>query len=641
MIDVYAIGTTLKLTDLITPQLLHLSREFAKVDALALQVNKRLKAMGSEVVGVRNLASAAKLLDGNLKSVTGEALNVERNLRSIRGAIPAGSLGIERELAEANRQVNILGRQLSALRSAGHNFPGGGGGGGGGRPPLPPLPPPPNPGGGRRRGHVHGGNMHVGPGGFGIGGVGMGIGTDLLIPLAAAGAATYVGHAFYDSAKEYQDSFMRFKALNLGQQVNDEANKFVRATHAFGVSQSELMKSMSESVGLFGSFEEASKFTPALVTLGKANSAIFGGKLGEMDDEGLKNLLKFIDRRGGFKDEKTFQSNLDLAERLVTGSGGFLKFQDLGHFSQMGGVAFRGLSDEGLMHMEGLMIEQGGSKAATALMSMYQNLVAGRTPKKTMGMLQDLGLAQLEMQTHGAVGGKPLKSLVMTGIKESSLLQSDPAKWMNDVLLPALAAKGITSQDQVLKAVNDVLSNRTASNQGSIMTTQQFQLLRDFKLAKGAMGASDVVNMYKDSASGAEKDFAAAWADFKKTFGETMLPAITSMLRAGTSILRTITNADANMKDEQSYVNEGHGVWDRMKRMWNWHPGMEDGNSHAASSLPPSKDGSTDGGAGDVYLDGNKVGKHVARTLSSQLGSGFYTGSIDNSVSLPMAGLKN
>lgn len=78
-----------------------------------------------------------------------------------------------------------------------------------------------------------------------------------------------------------------------------------------------------------------------------------------------------------------------------------------------------------------------------------------------------------------------------------------------------------------------------------------------------------------------------------------------------------------------------------MKRMWNWHPGMGDGNSHAASSLPPSKDGSTDGGAGDVYLDGNKVGKHVARTLSSQLGSGFYTGSIDNSVSLPMAGLKN
>jgi hypothetical protein len=212
----------------------------------------------------------------------------------------------------------------------------------------------------------------------------------------------------------------------------------------------------------------------------------------------------------------------------------------------MGGTAFRGLSDEGLLHMEGLMIEQGGSKAGTAMMSIYQNLIAGRTPKKTMGMLQDLGLAQLEMQTHGAVGGKPMKSLVMTGIKESAMLQADPAKWMTDVLLPALAKKGVTKDADVLKAVNDVLSNRNASNQGSIMTTQDFQVMRDYRLAKGAMGADQVISMYKPSASGAEADFEAAWTDFKKQFGQTMLPAITNMLQTGASILRTIAAASAS-----------------------------------------------------------------------------------------------
>lgn len=333
---------------------------------------------------------------------------------------------------------------------------------------------------------------------------------------------------------------MRFKSLNLGDKVNDEADKFVKATKVYGVSQTELMKALGESVGLFGNFEEARKFTPDLLTLGKANSAIFGDKLGQLDEEGLKSLLKFIDRRGGFKDEASFKRNLDLAEKMVTGSSGFLKFQDLAGFSQNAGTAFRSLSDEGLLHMEGLLIEQGGQKAGTALMSLYQNLVAGRTPKKTMGLLQDLGLAQLEMQTHGAVGGKPLKSLVMKDIKGRDLLQSDPAKWMTDVLLPALASKGITKEGDVLKAVNDVLSNRTASNQGSLMTTQTLQILRDQKIATGAMGADKVTKMFNGSASGAEADFDAAWADFKKQFGTTMLPQITNMLNAGADLLRQL-----------------------------------------------------------------------------------------------------
>ncbi|MFM0630776.1 hypothetical protein [Paraburkholderia xenovorans] len=634
MIDVYAIGTTLKLNDLVTPHLMKLSAEFAKIDAMSLQVNKRLQKMGAEVVGVRNLGSAAAKLELSLKGVRSESLLTEKALHGIKGALPSGSLGIEKELIAANAQAAALERRLAAMRGLGHGgglppLPGGGGGGGGR--------------GGGGRGHIHGGNLHVGSHGFGIGGVGMGLASDMLVPLAAATAAVYVGHQFYEGAKDYQNEFNRFKALNLGDKVNAEADKFVTSTHTFGVAQKELMKSMAESVGLFGSFDEAAKFTPALVELGKANSSIFGEKNGKLDDEGLKNLLKFIDRRGGFKDEATFNRNLNLAEKLVTGSGGFLKFNDLGQFSQHGGVAFRGLSDEGLLHMEGLMIEQGGSKAATALMSTYQNLVAGRTPKKTMGLLQDLGLARLEMQTHGAVGGKPLKSLVMTDISESALLQSDPAKWMNDVLLPALAKKGITSQDQVLKAVNDVLSNRNASNQGSIMTTQQFQLMRDYKLAKGAMGANDVINLYKNSASGAEDDFASAWADFKKQFGQTMLPAITGMLKTGASILREInaiasspmTVAQAQIDQVPQADHQVVGRWGKLGDLFGWNGTT----SHAGSSVASGPGGSTGTVHTSIHLDGKKIAEAVSPFMADHLARSSNTSLLDYALHMPMPGM--
>jgi hypothetical protein len=548
MINVYEIGTTLKLNDLITPQLIKLADEFRKVDAQVLQIGKRLQKMGAEVVGIRNLAGASKNLAASMKAIKDESALAERNLFALRSALPGGGLGLESELIAANVQARTLAATLAGIR------------GGGRAPPL--IPPTPGAGGGGRRGggHIHGGNLHMGSGGVGIGGVGVGLMSDALIPLGAGMVTYYVGKQFYEGAKDYQDAFMRFKSLNLGDKTNAEADKFVKATKVYGVSQTELMKALGESVGLFGSFDEAKKFTPELLTLGKANSAVFGDKNGQLDDEGLKSLLKFIDRRGGFKDEATFKRNLDLAEKMVTGSSGFLKFKDLAGFSQNAGTAFRSLSDEGLLEMEGLLIEQGGQKAGTAWMSLYQNLVAGRTPKKTMGILQDLGLGTLQMQEHGSVGGKPLKSLVMTDIKGSALLQADPPKWMRDVLIPSLVAHGITSDAAQLKAVNDIISNRTGSNQGSLMTTQQFQLLRDFKLAKGAMGAGQVGGMFKDSASGAEADFDAAWTDFKKQFGTTMLPQITNMLKVGTDMLRSL----ASVTDSPAFkavmsVTEGAG----------------------------------------------------------------------------------
>ncbi|TCG09364.1 hypothetical protein BZM27_06070 [Paraburkholderia steynii] len=454
----------------------------------------------------------------------------------------------------------------------------------------------------------------------------MGLMSDALIPLGAGMVTYYVGKQFYEGAKDYQDAFMRFKSLNLGDQVNAEADKFVKATKVYGVSQTELMKALGESVGLFGSFDEAKKFTPDLLTLGKANSAVFGDKNGHLDDEGLKSLLKFIDRRGGFKDEATFKRNLDLAEKMVTGSSGFLKFNDLGAFSQNAGTAFRTLSDEGLLEMEGLLIEQGGQKAGTAWMSLYQNLVAGRTPKKTMGLLQDLGLGTLQMQEHGSVGGKPLKSLVMADIKESALLQSNPPKWMRDVLIPTMQAHGITSEAQQLKAVNDILSNRTASGQGSIMTTQQFQLLRDFHLARGAMGADKVSGMFKDSASGAEADFDAAWTDFKKQFGTTMLPQITSMLKTGTDLLRSLASIteSENFKSFMSFASKVNGTF-------GWLPKQFFGSANAAEpgQSPNVKTGTPQPFklSTTINLDGRKIGEAATDYILNGMGKPQSTSS--------------
>lgn len=353
------------------------------------------------------------------------------------------------------------------------------------------------------------------------------IGKQLALGGAMLAGGLAIAHMFkapIDAAKSYELAFTKFKTMNLGESINKQADHFARSANVLGVSSKDLMESLSESVGLFGSFDIAQRLVPTIASLNAANSAIFAGKVGHIDEGSTRALMKFIDRRGGTHDEETFMRNLNLAQRMVTGSGGFIKFRDLEQFSQMGGTAFRGLSDQGILNMALLLQEQGGAKAGTALMSMYQNLVAGRTPKKTMAMLQEFGLGHLAMEKHATVGGKALKSLVMRDVKNADLLQSDPATWIRTTFIPALAKKGITSEAGILKATNDLISNRTASNQASIMSTQVMQLMRDANLTKNAMDVSKTIDVFKKDPNSKFADLQAKWNSLMINLGIAVLP---------------------------------------------------------------------------------------------------------------------
>ena len=562
MIESYAVGVTLRLHDLVTPALAKIAIQFKELDFLTAGLNKNLKAMGLESAGIRKVSAATASLSNHMASA----------------GVNSGIL--EKRIAD-----------IQKLRGIGAGNNGGGGGGGGNR---------------------HGG-LHVGGNGVGLPVTSIGLG-QATVPLAVGAASVYGMSKLYGGARDYETVFQRFKALNLGDTINAEADKFARGTHSFGVSSIELMTVLSESVGLFGSFEEARKYSPKIAALSKANSAIFQGKTGELDEHGMMGLLKFIDRRGGFKDDQSFDRNVDLAEKLVTGSGGRIKFSDLDQFSQRGGTAFRGMSDEGIMGMAGLIIEQGGNASGVAMMSLYQNLIAGRATKKAIKVMEQLGLAGTAMQTHGKLGAADMKALVTTHVKDADLLQSDPRRWFNETLMPALAQHGITDQSMIIRTVNDMLSNRTASNQATIYTAQSLQLERDYKLTKGALGAKQVQALFSKTGIGAEEDFGAAWSEFKVEMGKNILPAFTAFLHGASAFIRGVND----------FANEN-------KTMFDWMSKNSGGPlatvARTASSIGTSiKDFAFGSNAnakqGDVYIDGKKAGEvltpHVTKIMSKE-----------------------
>ncbi|RKR46319.1 hypothetical protein [Paraburkholderia sp. BL17N1] len=649
--DVYSIGTTLKLHDLITPQLLKLSEGFAKIDAIALQVNKRLQKMGTEVVGVRNLSAATKALDGSLKSVNAEALNAGRALHGIKAAMPPGSLGIEKELVAANTQVNILGRQLHALRGVGHNFMGGGAGG------FPAALPGGGGGGGRHRGGLHGGNLHFGAHGVGVGGVGMGLASDMLVPLAAAGVAVYVGHKFYEAGKDYEMAFNRFKTLNLGAKVNEDADKFARGTQQFGISMTERMTMLRDMHEVMGNYEEAKAITPLFARMLAANKGVFGEEGNRFDNKTFQALGKVIEMRGGTNSESEMFKQADFAQKVLTGSAGLVTPTDLLAFMKTGGVATRLLSNKAFYEESAPMIqEMGGSRYGTALMSAHQNLAMGRGTVQAMKEAVRLGIIDSKMVEYTKIG--TLKRVLPGALKDSQLYDTSKFEYLLKVLVPAIRQAGVVgpgkklvtgdaiTDEMMVNELNTIFSQRTASNAFAQMYLQRHKIDKNVAVTEGAMGLKDLEDQYKKSPAGAEAEFTAAWTDFKTEFGRTMLPAITKMLLTGASILRAINSISSSpMTVAQAQIDQvpqsDHptvGRWGKLGDMFGWNKPTD--QSHTSTSVSGGSSSPSGNVHTSVHLDGRKIADAVSPYFAGPLGSGLHIGGIDSSLSLPMPSLK-
>jgi hypothetical protein len=525
MFEAYSVGITLRLNNLVSPQLALLARDMEKLEALSVTLKSTLRAAAGESAGLRGLASSINASAIAMERATHGAAGLNQHLAALR--------------ANAATMPPLVGHPAAGGGSRGPGVGIGGGGGGGAS-------------GGRHGGGggwgnpgLHGGNVHMGPGGVGVGSFGFGVG-GAVVPLAAAAGTVYMAHSLYEASKDYETAFIRFKTLNLGEEVNKQASSFARGSHTFGVSSKDMLETVRESVGMFGSMPNALKLSPIIAQLNAANSTLFSGKIGKIDEGTARSLMRFNDMRGLTDTPEDFMRGLNLAQRMVTGSGGSLNFQQLEQMAKRGGAAFKGLSDDGIMMLGTLAQEQGGAATGTALMSFYQNLVAGRTTKKTMAALQEAGLVKLGSVSHGTVGGKPYNTVQITGIKDEKMLRENPAQWLMTYGTEAAKAAGAKTDSEIISFMNKLVSNRTGSNMAANFTTQQMQAMRDFRLTKNAMGAEQTVDAWKKGLGGKESEFVAAWTNFKTEFGVLMLPAFSNIL----------SNAGTFMRGVSSFIND-------------------------------------------------------------------------------------
>jgi hypothetical protein len=525
MLDIYGIGITLKLHDLVSAELVKMAKQFEELDLLATGVNKSLKSLGGAALEMRALQREAGTFGTKMARANEQALLLERNLHALKaaGAMP--------------------GMGMPATPSI---VPGG-------RGPTPPglLPPSPNNGGGGRRGNhgLHGGNIHAGPGGIGIGNVGYGLPTNALLPMAAAGIGIYGIHSLYEAAKEYKMAMARFQSLNLGDAINADADHFARTTKQFGVTMTERMTILRDMHEVMGSYEEAKAVTPLFSRMLAANVGVYGEEGNRFDTKTFQALGKVIEMRGGTTSEAEMFKQADFAQRTLTGSAGLVGPSDLLAFMKTGGVATRLLSDKAFYEESAPMIqEMGGNRFGTALMSAHQNLAMGRGSLKSMKEAARIGIIDPKMIEYTSIG--TIKQVLPGALKDDELYNKSKFEWLKNDLIPAIRAKGVRGKkglvfgdaitdDMIVNELNTLFSQRTASNAFSQMYLQRNKIAKNVAVTENAMGIDQLEKLNKDSPTGTEREFLAAWKDFKAEFGANVLPTVTELLKNGAEMLRT------------------------------------------------------------------------------------------------------
>lgn len=170
-------------------------------------------------------------------------------------------------------------------------------------------------------------------------------------------------------------------------------------------------------------------------------------------------------------------------------------------------------------------------------MSAYQNIYQGRTTKRAANNLMELGLiADQSKVSHDKAG--QVSFLNPGALKGADLFKKDQFEWLEKVLLPALAQKGITSRDQVHDAIGSIFTNRNASNLFTTMYDQRDQIHKNAKLNAGADNIDQLNDKAKNTTTGKELEARAKLHDAYLNFGQSILPIYTKAIEVATSALK-------------------------------------------------------------------------------------------------------
>lgn len=360
------------------------------------------------------------------------------------------------------------------------------------------------------------------------------IGAGMTAAGAVVGAPLVMG---IKESKRYDTEKARVAALGFGDEESKKAIQYAKDMKAFGVNQVEKLGLMRDAMSVFGDEHHAEMVLPTLARMKFGNLSVFGQEKGGQNEQAFMDMLKVIETRGGLKSSDEFSKQANIIQRVISATGGKVGATEWRHFLMQAGIIGKGMSSEALFYgMEHLVQEMGGDRAGTGLGSLYQSLYQGTNKTRNVRNLEALGLIGDKSKVIHDKAGQTSK-MNPGALLGSDLFRQDPFEWMDKVLLPQLAKKGVTEKQQVLDTFGMIASNSVGTRFLAQMYLDREVMRRKRQTNANAQNIDQLVDTGKQSAGGREIDAEAKLADAKLRMGSAILPLYTAALTKASDAL--------------------------------------------------------------------------------------------------------
>ncbi|SPU95821.1 hypothetical protein [Burkholderia cenocepacia] len=339
-----------------------------------------------------------------------------------------------------------------------------------------------------------------------------------------------------DVAKQAESETLRLRA----QGASADAVTFARAQQVGGQSVVDNLALMRESLAALGGDEQRARVVmPMLANMKSANEALFGKDDAKANVDKFMAMLKVIDLRGGTKNEAAFGAEANIVQKMQTATGGKVSGDEWNSFAESGGSAARKLRTDAFYYqMQPLIEKLGGKVAGEGLAALSGSLFGGKVTAPAARQLTALGLVDPKRVLHARSGA--IRGLGPGALAGSDMLQASPLEWLEKVLLPKLAAKGITQPDEVKAALAKLFPDKAAGTLLTTMYEQREQIHDTERQSAAADGVTGMRAKAADSTAGRELAVLAQLRDLKLEIGEKITPVYNAALDVTARMLEKI-----------------------------------------------------------------------------------------------------
>jgi hypothetical protein len=382
---------------------------------------------------------------------------------------------------------------------------------------------------------------------------------------AASGSRAVLGLARRSAQQgaEYQGETQHLR--NVGRTPQDmheiEAKAAEVARNVPTSTFAENVKAINETIGAFGDLHHALDNLEAFQKIASVVKSIAGDKLHMDGGQMAYYMARFGEMRGTVQDPARFRAETNALGQAMYFMRGNFNPMELYHFGRRAGSGtLRNYDDDFVSRILPSIITEVGGDTAGVQARAFRDLIQGRVRDRTqVKAWMDLGLVDPKKVRAGK-GGEPI-SWQADAVKGWEMAAKNPFRWMQEISLPAMKAKGVDVTDplQMTKYFGEMARNSSGNNFMTMIgdALQVARLMKDSALMNQVHPIDQIYadNLTKNPAVALEA-VTAQFNNLLQAASSPMMPVAAEGLARLAGALSTLA---ANAKDNPALAAMGLG----------------------------------------------------------------------------------